>query len=52
VSCPGRNVVLLVAGRLLARLAELDLGYARARYLARDPLPTTFDHYGARFTAA
>lgn len=52
VSCPGRNVVLLVAGRLLARLAELDLGYARARYLARDPLPATFDHYGARFTAA
>ncbi len=52
VSCPGRNVVLLVAGRLLARLATLDLRFARARYLAREPLPATFDHYGARFTTA
>ncbi|WHP18032.1 cytochrome P450 [Cellulomonas sp. ES6] len=49
VSCPGRNVVLLVAGRLLARLAELDLTFPRARHLAHDPLPATFDHFGARF---
>lgn len=51
VSCPGRNVVLLVAGRLLARLAEADLVFPRGRYLAADPLPATFDHYGARFHA-
>lgn len=51
VSCPGRNVVLLVAGRLLARLSEADLVFPRARYLAADPLPATFDHYGARFRA-
>ena len=49
VSCPGRNVVLLVAGRLLARLSEAELVFPRARYLAADPLPATFDHYGARF---
>ncbi|GIG37604.1 cytochrome P450 [Cellulomonas pakistanensis] len=49
VSCPGRNVVLLVAGRLLARLSEADLVLPRGRYLATDPLPATFDHYGARF---
>lgn len=49
VSCPGRNVVLLTAGRLLARLAEADLVFPRARHLARDPLPATFDHFGARF---
>jgi cytochrome P450 len=49
VSCPGRNVVLLTAGRLLARLAEADLVHPRGRYLASDPLPATFDHYGARF---
>ncbi|WP_454048892.1 cytochrome P450 [Cellulomonas sp. Marseille-Q8402] len=49
VSCPGRNVVLLTAGRLLARLAEADLAFPRARHLARDPLPATFDHVGARF---
>ena len=51
VSCPGRNVVLLVAARLLARLAEADLVFPRGRYLAADPLPATFDHYGARFHA-
>jgi hypothetical protein len=49
VSCPGRNVVLLTAGRLLARLAEADLVHPRARYLASDPLPATFDHLGTRF---
>lgn len=48
-SCPGRNVVLLTAGRLLARLAEADLVHPRGRYLASDPLPATFDHHGARF---
>jgi cytochrome P450 len=52
VSCPGRNVVLLTAGRLLARLAEPDLVFPRARYLAADPLPATFDHFGARFDLA
>lgn len=49
VSCPGRNVVLLTAGRLLTRLAEADLDFPRGRYLAHDPLPATFDHLGARF---
>ncbi|VTR78218.1 cytochrome P450 [Cellulomonas hominis] len=52
VSCPGRNVVLLVGSRLLTHLAGLDLGYARARYLAGAPLPATFDHYGVRFPLA
>ena len=51
VSCPGRNVVLLVASHLLARLAEEDLDYSRSRYLARAPLPATFDHAGVALTA-
>ena len=52
VSCPGRNVVLLVASHLLARLAARDLRVARGRYLARDPLPATVDHLGLRFRIA
>lgn len=52
VACPGRNVVLLVASHLLARLAERDLRVARGRYLARDPLPATVDHLGLRFRTA
>ncbi|GAA1738895.1 cytochrome P450 [Isoptericola hypogeus] len=48
-SCPGRNLVLLVASHGLARLAELDLHVARGRYLERDPLPCTMDHLGLRF---
>lgn len=51
-ACPGRNVVLLVASHLLARLAERDLRVARGRYLARDPLPATVDHLGLRFRIA
>lgn len=47
VSCPGRNLVLLVCSQVLARLtAAVDLGFARSRYLARDPMPATFDHAG------
>ncbi|WP_454042373.1 cytochrome P450 [Cellulosimicrobium sp. Marseille-Q8652] len=49
VSCPGRNVVLLVASHALARLATLDLNVGRGRYLADDPLPCTVDHLGLRF---
>jgi cytochrome P450 len=52
VACPGRNVVLLVASHLLARLAVPDLRVARGRYLARDPLPATVDHFGLRFRVA
>lgn len=51
-ACPGRNVVLLVASHLLARLATRDLRVARGRYLARDPLPATMDHLGLRFRMA
>lgn len=51
-ACPGRNVVLLVASHLLARLAARDLRVARGRYLARDPLPDTVDHLGLRFRIA
>jgi hypothetical protein len=51
VSCPGRNVVLLVASHALARLATLDLAVSRGRYLAEDPLPCTVDHLGLRFGA-
>lgn len=47
--CPGRNVVLLVTSRLLARLAGLGLVVERGRHLARDPLPCTVDHHGLRF---
>ncbi|MFC7876632.1 cytochrome P450 [Isoptericola sp. NPDC057391] len=50
-ACPGRNVVLLVASYLLARLAGLGLGVERGRFLARDPLPCTVDHLGLRFVA-
>lgn len=49
VSCPGRNVVLLLASHTLARLARLDLAVGRGRYLAQDPLPPTMDHMGLRF---
>ncbi len=49
VSCPGRNVVLLLASHTLARVARLDLAVARGRYLAQDPLPPTMDHLGLRF---
>lgn len=49
VSCPGRNVVLLLASHTLARLARLDLAVGRGRYLAQDPLPPTMDHLGLRF---
>lgn len=49
--CPGRNLVLLVASHLFARLARLGLDVDRGRYLARDPLPCTVDHLGLRFTA-
>ena len=49
--CPGRNVVLLVASHLLARLAGLGLEVERGQYLARDPLPCTVDHLGLRFAA-
>jgi cytochrome P450 len=52
VACPGRNVVLLVASHLLARLALRDLRVGRGRYLARDPLPATVDHLGLRFRIA
>lgn len=48
-ACPGRNVVLLVASHLLARLAGLGLDVERGRYLAHDPLPCTVDHLGLRF---
>jgi cytochrome P450 len=48
-ACPGRNVVLLVASHMLARLAARDLRVARGRYLVRDPLPATVDHLGLRF---
>ncbi len=51
VSCPGRNVVLLVAGYMLTRLAQADLGCTRAQYLARTPLPATFDHAGVTLSA-
>ncbi|MCK9795350.1 cytochrome P450 [Isoptericola sp. 4D.3] len=47
--CPGRNLVLLVASHLLARLAGLGLEVERGRYLADDPLPCTVDHLGLRF---
>jgi len=47
VSCPGRNLVLLVASQTLARVArELDLHLPRGRFLAHDPLPMTVDHAG------
>ncbi|MGM7421550.1 cytochrome P450 [Cellulosimicrobium sp. CpK407] len=49
VSCPGRNVVLLLASHTLVRVARLDLVVGRGRYLARDPLPPTMDHLGLRF---
>ncbi|MGW6263952.1 cytochrome P450 [Cellulosimicrobium funkei] len=49
VSCPGRNLVLLLASHTLARVARLDLAVARGRYLAQDPLPPTMDHLGLRF---
>ncbi|WP_265522397.1 cytochrome P450 [Oerskovia flava] len=50
VSCPGRNVVLLVASRLLAGVATgADLSFERARYLADAPLPKTVDHFRLRF---
>ncbi len=49
VSCPGRNVVLLVTSHLLAHLAAHDLRVERGRYLASDPLPATVDHFGLRF---
>lgn len=49
VSCPGRNVVLLLASHTLARLTHLDLAVGRGRYLATDPLPPTMDHLGLRF---
>jgi len=49
VSCPGRNVVLLVSSHVLARLARLDLAVSRGRHLAEDPLPCTVDHLGLRF---
>lgn len=49
VSCPGRNVVLLVTSHLLAHLAAHDLRVHRGRYLAGDPLPATVDHLGLRF---
>lgn len=49
VSCPGRNVVLLLASHTLARLAGPDLVVSRGRYLAEDPLPPTMDHMGLRF---
>jgi cytochrome P450 len=49
VSCPGRNLVLLLASHTLARLADLDLAVGRGRYLADDPLPPTMDHLGLRF---
>ncbi|MFD7025565.1 cytochrome P450 [Promicromonospora sukumoe] len=48
-SCPGRNLVLLVASHLLARLAAQDLRTERGEHLARDPLPATVDHLGLRF---
>ncbi|MCA5893989.1 cytochrome P450 [Isoptericola sp. NEAU-Y5] len=48
-SCPGRNVVLLVASHLLARLAGLGLAVERGQHLAADPLPCTVDHLGLRF---
>lgn len=49
VSCPGRNLVLLVASRFLARTAGTDLRLPRGRHLASDPLPMTVDHAGLRF---
>ncbi|WP_336708400.1 cytochrome P450 [Oerskovia sp. USHLN155] len=49
VSCPGRNLVLLVASQFLARTAALDLHLPRGRYLAQDPLPLTMDYAGLRF---
>lgn len=52
VSCPGRNLVLLVASHMLTCLAAHDLRVARGRYLARDPLPATMDHLGLRFRLA
>lgn len=52
VSCPGRNLVLLVASQFLARVAAWDLRLPRGRYLARDPLPMTVDHAGLRFLLA
>jgi cytochrome P450 len=52
VSCPGRNLVLLVTSHMLTRLAAHDLRVERGRYLARDPLPATVDHLGLRFRIA
>lgn len=48
-SCPGRNLVLLVASHLLVRLAALDLRVQRGRYLEHDPMPATVDHLGLTF---
>lgn len=52
VSCPGRNLVLLITSQLLARLAVHDLRVERGHYLARNPLPATVDHLGLRFHVA
>jgi cytochrome P450 len=49
VSCPGRNLVLLITSHMLTGLAAHDLRVERGRYLARDPLPATVDHLGLRF---
>jgi len=48
VSCPGRNVVLLVTSHLLARLSEADLTPGPGPALTRDPLPATLDHLSVR----
>lgn len=48
-SCPGRNLVLLIASHLLVRLPALGLRVDRARYLAHDPVPATVDHLGLTF---
>ena len=46
-SCPGQNLVLLVASQVLARTTDsLDLTFSRARYLASDPVPATVNHAG------
>ena len=48
-SCPGRNVVLLVASHALVRLAALDVRVDHGEVLAQDPVPATLDHLGRRF---
>ncbi len=48
-ACAGRDVVLLTASHLLARIAGLGLDVDRGEHLAHDPLPRTVDHHGLRF---